>query len=1226
MKIKNTITCVFALCAMLLAADSGRAASPLATGFSYQGRLFDQGAAANGNYDMIFILRDQATGGNAVGSGVSLVPVAVSNGLFQATLDFGTNVWGGSQLWLDVSVRSNGVNAGHVLLTPSQLIQPVPYAIHAIKAGELVGPLPGGQLSGVYSNVVNFSSGLNAFSGSGAGLTSLNAGQLTGGLVPDARLAAGITRDSELLSVSNSLAGRLNVDSGSLAASIAGTSNGLSARLIATETALGSRIGTTSNSLRTTIDGEIFQRTALQTRLASGDNSFAGSNLFIGITLLTNGGNVIAGDGSALTGLNGSAIAGGTVPDARLSGAIARTTDLLAVSNNVAGLQVNDGLSNAFLGQLILSTDSNLTAALLGTNAALMMKIATSSNALQTAIDVETAARAALATQLQTGANSFAGSNHFSGIALLTNTANVLAGDGSGLTGLNGSQVISGTLAEARIDAAIARDSEMLSVSNSLSTQLGANNSALVSSLVTTSNGLDARLLATNSALIGFLDATNAVLMSKITTASNALDTAIGNEATARAALVTQLGTGDSTFAGSNHFSGITLLTNTANRLAGDGSGLLSLNAGQISSGMLSLSRLPSQVVVDDGESGINFGGSVSAPSFSGGGSGLTSLNASQLSSGTVVEARIDATLTRDTELNSVSNTIAGNLNATNTALMSEITTTSNALDTAIGNEATARAALVTQLGTGDNTFAGSNHFSGIALLTNAANNLAGDGSGLTGLNADQLISGTVNAGRLPAGVVIDDAQSGVTLMGNLTAPSFSGDGSSLTTLNASSLTSGTVADARLDAAITRDSELNSVSNIIAGNFATADTALMSTVTTTSNALDTAIANEATARTALQTQLQTGNNAFAGSNHFSGLVVATNVGNVLGGDGTGLTGLWKTGGNSGTTPETQFIGTSDAQPVVLKANNERVLRLEEGSAGAPNFIGGSRSNLVSAGVYGATISGGGAVSDNEVIEPNTVAANFATISGGKRNDIGASARASVIGGGEENVVSANAVGATVGGGIANRATNSYATVPGGFLNRAGGQYSFAAGRQAKANHDGAFVWADSQGSDLTSSATDTFSVRAKNGIYFTSASRSQIYINGVRLMNENDDSFAQSDRRVKKNFQPLDTIDVVEKLAAMPIEYWQYKKDADDATPHMGPYAQDFKGAFYPGRDDTKISWLEFHGVELAAIQGLNKKFEKKIKEKDNEIAQLRAEMEALKQMVQAMSRAGGTQ
>lgn len=92
MRTKNIILGVLALAITSFTCLSARAASSLTAGFSYQGRLFDQGVAANGQYEMTFFLRDQASGGNAVGSGVSISPVVVSNGLFQASFDFGTNV------------------------------------------------------------------------------------------------------------------------------------------------------------------------------------------------------------------------------------------------------------------------------------------------------------------------------------------------------------------------------------------------------------------------------------------------------------------------------------------------------------------------------------------------------------------------------------------------------------------------------------------------------------------------------------------------------------------------------------------------------------------------------------------------------------------------------------------------------------------------------------------------------------------------------------------------------------------------------------------------------------------------------------------------------------------------------------------------------------------------------------------------------------------------------
>ena len=93
-----------------------------------------------------------------------------------------------------------------------------------------------------------------------------------------------------------------------------------------------------------------------------------------------------------------------------------------------------------------------------------------------------------------------------------------------------------------------------------------------------------------------------------------------------------------------------------------------------------------------------------------------------------------------------------------------------------------------------------------------------------------------------------------------------------------------------------------------------------------------------------------------------------------------------------------------------------------------------------------------------------------------------------------------------------------------------------------------------------------------------------------------------SDQNAKKNFHAVDGRAVLEQLAAVPVQRWNYKAESDDAVPHLGPMAQAFKAAFYPGRDDKIITTLEFDGVELAAIQGLNEK----LKEKDAEIAELK--------------------
>jgi hypothetical protein len=52
----------------------------------------------------------------------------------------------------------------------------------------------------------------------------------------------------------------------------------------------------------------------------------------------------------------------------------------------------------------------------------------------------------------------------------------------------------------------------------------------------------------------------------------------------------------------------------------------------------------------------------------------------------------------------------------------------------------------------------------------------------------------------------------------------------------------------------------------------------------------------------------------------------------------------------------------------------------------------------------------------------------------------------------------------------------------GYGSTASSTYSTAMGHRAKANHDGTFVWGDSQNADFNSTATDQFLVRAAGGV------------------------------------------------------------------------------------------------------------------------------------------------
>ena len=263
---------------------------------------------------------------------------------------------------------------------------------------------------------------------------------------------------------------------------------------------------------------------------------------------------------------------------------------------------------------------------------------------------------------------------------------------------------------------------------------------------------------------------------------------------------------------------------------------------------------------------------------------------------------------------------------------------------------------------------------------------------------------------------------------------------------------------------------------------------------------------------------------------------------------------------------------------------------------------------------------------------NNAIGDYSTVSGGYKNT--ASGIGSFIGGGGyggfsiwgTNLASGGA--SVIGGGIFNVASGAEATVPGGWGNTASGDYSFAAGNSANAINQGAFVWSDGSGTVTKSFMNNQFIARASGGVVLltsTAASPTSYATGsaGVALLPNATAWTTVSDRNAKKNFQPVDSIAVLDKLASIPIQQWNYKWEKDTDVPNIGPMAQDFKHAFYPGRDDKGISTLEFDGVELAAIQGLNQKVEEQLKAKDAEIQQLKARLEKLEQMLETRNGGG---
>ena len=186
------------VCFCLLASAFCPPASAQGTAFTYQGRLSNNGNPASGTYNLTFSLFNANTGGVPIAGPVTNNAVGVTNGLFTVLVDFGPGVFTGQTNWLEISVATNGVST-FTSLAPRLQLTPVPYAIFANGASNLLGMLPAVQLSGALpaaqlsgtilaaqlpaSVITNGASGVNIsgnISGNGNGLTNLNATKLTG--------------------------------------------------------------------------------------------------------------------------------------------------------------------------------------------------------------------------------------------------------------------------------------------------------------------------------------------------------------------------------------------------------------------------------------------------------------------------------------------------------------------------------------------------------------------------------------------------------------------------------------------------------------------------------------------------------------------------------------------------------------------------------------------------------------------------------------------------------------------------------------------------------------------------------------------------------------------------------------------------------------------------------------------------------------------------------------
>jgi hypothetical protein len=157
------------------------AATPVGSTFTYQGRLNDGTAPANGLYDFRFAVFDDVAAGNQIGPTITNGAVLVSNGVFTTQLDFGGGTFSTNARWLELGVRKSP--GTFTLLNPRQPITATPYALAALNAASvaasnLTGLVSDTQLStnvALQNTGASFTGPVRAssFIGDGSGLTSV---------------------------------------------------------------------------------------------------------------------------------------------------------------------------------------------------------------------------------------------------------------------------------------------------------------------------------------------------------------------------------------------------------------------------------------------------------------------------------------------------------------------------------------------------------------------------------------------------------------------------------------------------------------------------------------------------------------------------------------------------------------------------------------------------------------------------------------------------------------------------------------------------------------------------------------------------------------------------------------------------------------------------------------------------------------------------------------------
>ena len=205
---------------------------------------------------------------------------------------------------------------------------------------------------------------------------------------------------------------------------------------------------------------------------------------------------------------------------------------------------------------------------------------------------------------------------------------------------------------------------------------------------------------------------------------------------------------------------------------------------------------------------------------------------------------------------------------------------------------------------------------------------------------------------------------------------------------------------------------------------------------------------------------------------------------------------------------------------------------------------------------------------------------------------------------------------------------------------ASGDNSFAAGARVSTNgHAGAFFFGDGDPFNKgvrSIGFNDQFAARFNGGYYFISSDVGADI--GVQVLAGGNAWVSMCDKNRKENFEPLNGDDILQKLKSIQFSSWNYKTQNPKVHRHYGIMAQDFFHAFGSDKygtigNDTTVNPIDMIGIDMAAIQALEKRtaklneelktqkarYAERLEKSENQIAELTRQNEDLAKRLQQL-------